>query len=375
MKLDFEHQTDQDSLLPHQQESIELLKQLISKPSFSGQEEMTANLIESFLQDHYVFTLRKHNNIWCYNLHFDHKKPTVLLNSHHDTVKPSAAYTKNPFEAIVQNDKLFGLGSNDAGGALVSLIATFLHFFKRRDLPFNICLAATAEEETSGEKGLKSILNDLLPISFAIVGEPTNMQMAIAEKGSMVLDCKSFGRSGHAAREEGDNAIYRALKDIQWFSSFVFPIESRVMGPVKMTVTEVNAGIQHNIVPAECNFTVDVRLTDAYTEKELLHIIQNHTFCEFTVRPGVLKPSCINQLHPIVKTGLSIGRSAYISPTSSDQGWLDMPSVKMGPGESARSHTADEFIYLEEIKEGMDIYVQLLESLFPYLINNPEPEK
>ncbi|MBB6500734.1 M20 family metallo-hydrolase [Pedobacter cryoconitis] len=375
MKLDFEHQTDQDSLLPHQQESIELLKQLISKPSFSGQEEMTANLIESFLQDHYVFTLRKHNNIWCYNLHFDHKKPTILLNSHHDTVRPSAVYTKNPFEAIVQNDKLFGLGSNDAGGALVSLIATFLHFFKRRDLPFNICLAATAEEETSGEKGLKSILDDLLPISFAIVGEPTNMQMAIAEKGSMVLDCKAFGRSGHAAREEGDNAIYRALKDIQWFSSYVFPIESRVMGPVKMTVTEVNAGIQHNIVPAECNFTVDVRLTDAYTEKELLHIIQNHTFCEFTVRPGVLKPSCINQLHPIVKTGLSIGRSAYISPTSSDQGWLDMPSVKMGPGESARSHTADEFIYLEEIKEGMDIYVQLLESLFPYLMNNPEPEK
>ncbi|WP_082035836.1 M20 family metallo-hydrolase [Pedobacter lusitanus] len=371
MKQDFEYQTDQDSFFPYQVESFELLKQLIATPSFSGQEEKTANLIESFLQDNYVFTLRKHNNIWCYNLHFDHTKPTILLNSHHDTVRPTAAYNKNPFEPVVSDGKLYGLGSNDAGGALVSLIATFLHFFKRRDLPFNICLAATAEEENSGDKGLKCILSDLLPVSFAIVGEPTNMQMAIAEKGSMVLDCKSFGRSGHAAREEGDNAIYRALKDIQWFSSYVFPIESRVMGPVKMTVTEVNAGIQHNIVPAECNFTVDIRLTDAYTEKELLHIIQNHTFCEFTVRPGVLKPSCINQLHPIVKTGLSIGRSAYISPTSSDQGWLDMPSVKMGPGESARSHTADEFIYLEEIKEGMDLYVQLLESLFPYLVNNP----
>lgn len=374
MKPDFEYQTDQDSFFPYQVESFELLKKLISAPSFSGQEEMTANLIESFLQDNYVFTLRKHNNIWCYNLHFDHTKPTILLNSHHDTVRPTAAYTKNPFEPVVCDGKLYGLGSNDAGGALVSLIATFLHFFKRRDLPFNICLAATAEEENSGEKGLKSILGDLLPVSFAIVGEPTNMQMAIAEKGSMVLDCTAFGRSGHAAREEGDNAIYRALKDIQWFSSYVFPIESSVMGPVKMTVTEVNAGIQHNIVPAECQFTVDVRLTDAYTEKELLHIIQNHTFCEFTVRPGVLKPSCINQLHPIVKTGLSIGRAAYISPTSSDQGWLDMPSVKMGPGESARSHTADEFIYLEEIKEGMDIYVQLLESLFPYLVNNPDAE-
>lgn len=372
METDFEYQADHQSLQPRAMESIGLLKKLISKPSFSGHEENTANLIESFLQDHYVFTLRKHNNIWCYNLHFDHSKPTILLNSHHDTVKPSAAYTKDPFEPIVQDGKLFGLGSNDAGGALVSLIATFLHFFKRRDLPFNICLAATAEEETSGEKGLKCILKDLLPISFAVVGEPTNMQMAVAERGSMVLDCKSFGRSGHAAREEGDNAIYRALKDIQWFSSYKFPIESAVMGPVKMTVTEVNAGIQHNIIPAECSFTVDVRLTDAYTEKELLHIIQNHTFCEFTVRPGVLKPSCIDNLHPIVKTGLSIGRSAYISPTSSDQGWLDVPSVKMGPGESARSHTADEFIYLEEINEGVVIYTRLLESLIPYLVNSPD---
>lgn len=196
--------------------------------------------------------------------------------------------------------------------------------------------------------------------------------MAVAERGSMVLDCKSFGRAGHAAREEGDNAIYRALKDIQWFSGYHFPLESAVMGPVKMTVTEINAGIQHNIIPAECSFTVDIRLTDAYTEKELLHIIQNHTFCEFRVRPGVLKPSCINHLHPIVKTGLSIGRSAYISPTSSDQGWLDMPSVKMGPGESARSHTADEYIYLEEINEGVSVYIQLLESLIPYLLNSPD---
>jgi len=350
-------------------DSIELLKKMITKPSFSGHEEGTANLIESFLQDRYVFTMRKYNNVFCYNLHFDHSKPTVLLNSHHDTVRPSLAYTKDPFFPEVHDGKLYGLGSNDAGGALVSLIATFLYFFNRKDLPFNICLAATAEEENSGEKGLKCVLGDLLPVSFAIVGEPTNMQMAVAERGSMVLDCKSFGRSGHAAREEGDNAIYRALKDIQWFSSYRFPVESAVMGPVKMTVTEVKAGIQHNIVPAECSFTVDVRLTDAYTEKEMLHIIQNHTFCEFTVRPGVLKPSCIDQLHPIVQTGIAIGRSAYISPTSSDQGWLDMPSVKMGPGESARSHTADEFIYLEEIREGIAIYIQLMESLFPYLVN------
>lgn len=371
MKTDFEYPAGQMTSTPYDEECIELLKQLISCPSFSGSEQRTASLIEGFLHDRYVFTLRKANNIWCYNLHFDPLKPTILLNSHHDTVRPSKAYTKDPFEPVVQNGKLYGLGSNDAGGALISLIATFLHFFKRRDLPFNICLAATAEEETSGENGIKCILNELLPISFAIVGEPTNMNMAVAEKGSMVLDCTSFGRAGHAAREEGDNAIYRALKDIQWFSTYRFPIESKVMGPVKMTVTEVSGGIQHNMIPAECSFTVDVRLTDAYTEKELLHIIQNHTFCEFTVRPGVLKPSCIKESHAVVRTGVAIGRGVYVSPTSSDQGWLDFESVKMGPGESGRSHTADEFIYVDEIKEGIDVYVRLLEGLFPYLVNDP----
>lgn len=369
MKTELESYTDTGLLNLLRTDALELLKHLITKPSYSGHEDKTATLIESFLQERYVYTLRKHHNIWCYNLHFDHAKPTILLNSHHDTVRPAATYTKDPFEPVVKDGKLFGLGSNDAGGSLISMIAVFLYFFKRRDLPFNICLAATAEEENSGDRGLKSILNELLPVSFAIVGEPTNMQMAVAEKGSMVLDCKSFGRAGHAAREEGDNAIYRALKDIQWFSSYHFPIESPVMGPVKMTVTEVKAGVQHNIIPAECSFTVDIRLTDAYTEKELLHIIQNHTFCEFTVRPGVLKPSCIDHLHPVVKTGVFIGRMAYVSPTSSDQGWLDMPSIKMGPGESARSHTADEFIYVEEINEGISLYIQLLESLFPFLLN------
>jgi acetylornithine deacetylase len=370
--LNPEHHQEIDPLV---QEAVCLLEKLIATPSYSGEEGNTASLIESFLRDRHIFTFRKFNNIFCYNLHFDHAKPTILLNSHHDTVQPSAGYSRDPFVPLRSNGKLFGLGSNDAGGAVVSLMAAFVYFFKRKDLPFNLCLAITAEEETSGEKGLKCILKDLLPIAFAIVGEPTNMQLAVAEKGAMVLDCKSFGRSGHAAREEGDNAIYRALKDIQWFSTYKFPVESKVMGPVKMTVTEVNAGIQHNIVPAECSFTVDVRLTDAYTEKELLHIIQNHTFCEFTVRPGVLKPSCIDHLHPIVKTGLSIGRTAYISPTSSDQGWLDMPSIKMGPGESARSHTADEFIYLEEISEGVAVYCQLLESLVPYLLNSPDLER
>jgi acetylornithine deacetylase len=345
------------------QESLELLSSLISIPSFSGDEMLTADQIESFLNLHGINTFRKYNNVWCYNKHMDTAKPTILLNSHHDTVKPNGQYTREPFSPIIENEKIYGLGSNDAGGALVALTATFLYFFERKDLPFNLCLAATAEEETSGELGIRSILDDIKEISFAIVGEPTGMQMAIAEKGSMVIDCVSKGRSGHAAREEGDNAIYHALKDIEWFKSYLFPIMDDQPQPVKMSVTEIRAGIQHNIVPAECSFTVDIRFDHNYTEREIVNTIINHTSCHFTLRPNVLKPSFIDILHPLVVSGLALGRKTYLSPTSSDQGWLDMPSVKMGPGNSARSHTADEFIGIEEIEEGIDIYISLLESL------------
>jgi acetylornithine deacetylase len=356
-------------------QSVGLLEKLIRTPSFSGEEKAAADHIETWLNTHGVFTIRKYNNIWCYNKFFDPKKPLILLNSHHDTVKPNDQYSHNPFEPIVKDGKLYGLGSNDAGGPLVSLIATFLYFFEREDLPFNLCLAATAEEENSGQHGIKCILNDLMPVSFAIVGEPTQMQMAIAEKGSMVLDCVSTGRSGHAAREEGDNAIYKAIRDIHWFSTYVFPIETGLPNPVKMTVTEINAGIQHNIIPGECGFTVDIRFDHSYTAKEIMNIIGNHTFCEITLRPNVLTPSSIDLLHPVVRTGLAIGRSTYISPTSSDQGWLEMPSVKMGPGDSSRSHTADEYIYLEEVREGIQIYTALLEAIFPYLEHHELPEK
>lgn len=352
--------------------AIELLGRLISTPSFSGEEKVAADHIESFLNDHFVFTIRKYNNIWCYNKCFDPGKPIILLNSHHDTVRPNTQYTNDPFAPVIKDGKLYGLGSNDAGGALVSLICAFLHFYERTDLPFNLCLAATAEEENSGEKGIKCILDDLMPISFAIVGEPTNMEMAIAERGSMVLDCVSTGRAGHAAREEGDNAIYKAIKDISWFSSYIFPIESNLPNPVKMTVTEINAGIQHNMVPAECSFTVDIRFDHSYSQKEILNTIKNHTFCDTTLRRNFLNPSSIDLLHPLVKTGIAIGRKTYISPTSSDQGWLDMPSVKMGPGDSARSHTADEYIYISEIKDGVTIYIDLLNSIFPYLLNNQD---
>lgn len=354
------------------EKAVNLLEKLIKTPSFSGEESFAADHVESFLGTQSVHTIRKYNNIWCYNKFFDGSKPTILLNSHLDTVKPNAQYVNDPFAPLVRDGKLFGLGSNDAGGPLVSLIATFLHFYERSDIPFNLCLAATAEEENSGQKGIKCILDDLMPISFAIVGEPTNMQMAIAEKGSMVLDCVSTGRSGHAAREEGDNAIYKAIKDINWFSTYQFPTETGVGSPVKMTTTQINAGLQHNIVPGECSFTVDIRFDHNYTCKEILNTINNHTFCETTLRPNVLKPSSIDIMHPVVKTGLAIGRKTFLSPTSSDQGWLDMPSLKMGPGDSSRSHTADEYIYLSEISDGIRVYIDLLESIFPYLANNIE---
>lgn len=345
------------------QESLQLLSKLISIASFSGEEMLTADAIESFLNLKGINTFRKHNNIWCYNKYMEQEKPTILLNSHHDTVKPNGQYTRDPFKPSIEDDKIFGLGSNDAGGSLVSLIATFLYFYERNDLPFNLCLAATAEEETSGELGIRSILYDLKEISFAIVGEPTGMQMAIAEKGSMVIECTAKGRSGHAAREEGDNAIYHALKDIEWFKSYQFPIMNGQPQPVKMSVTEIKAGIQHNIVPAECHFTVDIRFDHNYTEREIVNTIINHTSSYFTLRPNVLKPSFIDILHPIVVSGIAMGRKTYLSPTSSDQGWLDMPSVKMGPGNSARSHTADEYIGIDEIEEGINIYIGLLETL------------
>lgn len=348
-------------------QAFHLLEKLISTPSFSGEESASADLIETFLATYGVQTMRKHNNIWAYNKHFDLGRPTVLLNSHHDTVRPNGQYTNDPFLPIVDDEKLYGLGSNDAGGALVSLIATFIYFYEKENLPFNICLAATGEEETSGENGIRSILTDLMPISFAIVGEPTQMEMAIAEKGSMVIDCLAKGRSGHAAREEGDNAIYKAMQDIQWFSTFKFPIQDNLPDPVKMTVTQINAGIQHNIVPGECSFTVDVRFDHNYTQREILNMVINHTSVMLKVRPNVLQPSNIDLLHPVVVAGIGLGRKTYLSPTSSDQGWLDMPSVKMGPGCSSRSHTANEFILIEEIEEGIDIYINLLQALVPII--------
>ncbi len=345
------------------EDSIALLKKLISTPSFSREESQTAQIIELFLKQRGIRTYSKLNNIWAYNKHFDASKPTILLNSHHDTVKPNSGYTRDPFSPEVEDGKLYGLGSNDAGGCLVSLIATFIYFYDKEDLKYNFCLATTAEEEISGNNGLELVIPDLGPLEFALVGEPTLMNLAIAERGLMVLDCTAHGKAGHAAREEGENAIYKALKDIEWFRNYRFPNVSDVFGPLKMSVTIINAGSQHNVVPAKCEFTVDVRVTDSYRNEEVLEIIRQNVECDVTPRSIRLKPSSIDKSHPIVQAGLALGRTTYGSPTTSDQALLDIPSLKIGPGESGRSHMADEFIYLDEIREGIEIYVRLLESV------------
>ncbi|MGV3762821.1 M20 family metallo-hydrolase [Parapedobacter sp.] len=345
------------------QDSTHLLRDLIRIPSFSKEENQTADTIERFLQQRGIRTFRKMNNVWAYNKFFDTNKPTILLNSHHDTVKPNTGYTRNPFSPDMADGKLYGLGSNDAGGCLVSLVATFLHFYAREGLRYNFCIAATAEEEISGTNGLELVIPDLGPLDFAIVGEPTLMQLAVAERGLMVLDCTAHGKAGHAAREEGDNAIYKALKDIEWFTSYRFPKESDEFGAIKMSVTVIHAGSQHNVVPATCEFVVDIRVTDAYRNEEVLAIIREHVSCEVKPRSVRLKPSSIPKDHPVVQAGLALGRTTYGSPTTSDQALLDIPSLKLGPGDSARSHMADEFIHLDEIGEGIALYINILDRV------------
>ncbi|MEN7546782.1 M20 family metallo-hydrolase [Rapidithrix thailandica] len=342
-------------------EATELLKKLIATSSLSREENLTAELINIFLKKHGVAeTHTLQNNVWAFNQYFNSEKPTILLNSHHDTVKPNKDWTKDPFTPEVEEGKLFGLGSNDAGGALVSLIATFLYYYPQPDLKYNLVLAATAEEEISGQNGIAKVLPELPELAFAIVGEPTEMQLAIAEKGLMVLDCTAFGKSGHAARNQGVNAISKALPCIEWFHSFQYPKVSEIFGPIKMSVTVIQAGTQHNVIPDRCQFTVDVRTTDAYSNRETLAIIQEHLDCEVKARSTRLNPSYIDPEHPIVVAGKTLGRTTFGSPTLSDQALIPYPSLKIGPGKSERSHTANEFIFLKELEEGIDLYIQLL---------------
>ncbi len=343
--------------------AIELLKDLIQTPSFSGQEDKTANLIAAFLQEQGITVQRKFNNVWAFNRHFDAAKPTLLFNSHHDTVKPVQGWQSDPFTPLLSEGKLIGLGSNDAGGPLVSLLATFAYFYDEPNLKYNLVMAATAEEENSGEKGIRSVLPELGNIDLAIVGEPTGMQMAIAEKGLMVLRCRAHGVAGHAARNIGENAILKAIKDIEWFSSFQFPRVSPTLGPVKMTVTTIQAGELHNVIPDRCDFTVDIRTTEVYTHEEILQTIQQHIGSEIVRTSLRLKPSAIDPNHELVQRALQLGIKTFGSPTLSDQTYINAPSVKMGPGMSERSHTANEFIYVKEIEEGIETYVRLLKGL------------
>ena len=341
-------------------EAVELLKQLISLPSVSREEQLAADCLQAYIEAQGMETCRKGNNIWCMSPSFDLQKPTLLLNSHIDTVKPVSGWLKDPFTPKLEsNGKLYGLGSNDAGASVVSLLQVFLALCER-SLPYNLLFLASCEEEVSGKGGIESVLPDLPPIDFAIVGEPTEMHPAVAEKGLMVIDVEAHGKSGHAARDEGDNAIYKAIGDVNWFRSFQFPKVSTLLGPVKMSVTMIQAGTQHNVVPDLCTFTVDVRSNECYSNAELFAIIKEHISCEPKARSFRLNSSCTPLDHPLVKRAIDLGRNPFGSPTLSDQALMRFPSMKLGPGKSSRSHTADEFIYVREIEEAIELYFQLL---------------
>lgn len=341
---------------------ITLLTQLIATPSLSREEQATGDLLEAFLKKNGVSPERIGNNILARSKKWSPTKPTILLNSHHDTVKPASGYTKDPFKPEISNGKLYGLGSNDAGGSLVALIATFLHLHEQ-DLPYNLLFVASAEEEISGPNGIAKVREQIAPIALGIIGEPTQMRMAIAEKGLMVIDGEAKGESGHAAREEGINALYIAIKDIDWIKNHQFEKVSDVLGKTKMTVTQIQAGTQHNVVPDKCTFVIDVRTNEEYSNQEVFDILQQHTESELTARSFRLNSSKIALSHPIIQRGLSLGLSYFGSPTLSDQALLPFTTLKIGCGKSARSHTANEFIYLKEIEEGVAIYLQLLNAL------------
>ncbi len=343
--------------------ALELLKGLIKTPSFSGEEEDVSHILQNWLK---TFGVKYHtlgNNIWAHNLFFDASKPTVLLNSHMDTVKPNKGYTRDPFIPEVEQRKLYGLGSNDAGGPLVSLLSAFVFFYNRKNLKYNIIIATTAEEESSGPNGLNSLLRGLPPIDFAVVGEPTGMQMAIAEKGLLVIDAYAPGKAGHAAHNNTENAIYNALGDINHIRNYTFEKVSPLLGEVKMTVTQIEAGEQHNVVPATCHFVIDIRVNEKYTSHEIFEVLDRQTKSKLVARSFNLNPSFIRKEHPFVQAGLKWGRKTYGSPTLSDQSVLNIPSLKIGPGNSKRSHSANEFIYLDELKEGIQLFIKIFEEI------------
>jgi acetylornithine deacetylase len=344
--------------------AVLLLKQLIATPSFSKEEQDTANIISTFFEQQGVQYQRVGNNIYAKNKHYNISKPTILLNSHHDTVLPNKGYTLNPFTPSEKEGKLFGLGSNDAGGCLVSLIATFLHFYHQENTAYNIFFVASAEEEISGVNGIELVLPKLGKIDFGIVGEPTQLEMAVAERGLMVIDCIAQGRAGHAAREEGENALYKAMEDINWIKNFKFEKVSALLGECRLSVTVIETdNKQHNVVPGQCKFVMDARINELYNFDEIQEIFKVHLKSSFQPRSTRMKSTSIALDHPLVKAGIRLGKGYYGSPTTSDKALMPFPTLKMGPGDSARSHTADEFIYLREIEEGINCYIQLIEQI------------
>lgn len=340
-------------------DAVDLLEKLISTPSFSKEEKETGDLIEQFLKKKGVETHRSGNNIWAFASEYNPVLPTIWLNSHHDTVKPNSGYTKDPFSPIVEDGKLFGLGSNDAGGPLVSLLATFCYFIGK-DLPFNLLMIASAEEEISGQNGIASLLSLLPEAELAIVGEPTQMRLAVAEKGLLVIDAKIHGKAGHAAREEGINAIYLALEDLEEIRNFQFTKTSPFLGRTKVTCTVIKAGQQHNVVPDLCEYVLDVRVTDAYKLEEALEELREILKADLTPRSLRLQSSHLPNDHLMYRVAEALDLETFGSPTLSDQALIPYPSVKIGPGDSARSHTADEYIYLEEIKAGIQAYISII---------------
>ncbi len=343
-------------------DAINLLKRLIEIPSFSSEEEETADFLEDKLRDLGLQVYRKNNNIWVKQL-INNQLPTILLNSHLDTIRPVEGWTLDPFQSLTVDNKIFGLGSNDAGASLVALLVVFIYFSHSRSLPFNLVYAATAEEETSGDKGIRSILEDLGDIQLGIIGEPTGMKMAIAEKGLLVLDCIAEGRSSHAALDDGENAIYKAMADINWIRNYSFVKQSKLLGEITMNVTQISGGYKHNVIPDRCSFVVDVRTNECYTNNEIIAVIKDHLSSEVTPRSLRLNSSSISLEHPVVQKGLSIGLEYFGSATLSDQVHMQFPTIKMGPGDSARSHTANEYIIKTEIKKAVDIYIRLLTDL------------
>ena len=343
-------------------EALTLLHSLIGIPSVSREEESAADFLQNYIEESGIMTGRSGNNVWCVSPMFDVSKPTLLLNSHIDTVKPVNGWRKHPFTPKHENGKLYGLGSNDAGASVVTLFQAYRHLITTGQA-YNLIFLASCEEEVSGKNGIESVLPQLPPITLGIVGEPTEMHPAIAEKGLMVLDVTAHGKAGHAARNEGDNAIYKILPDLEWFRTYRFPQESSLLGPVKMSVTQINAGTQHNVVPDTCSLVVDIRSNEFYSNEELFQEITRNIRSEAKARSFRLNSSRIDPQHPFVQRAVAMGRQPFGSPTLSDQALMRFPSVKIGPGKSSRSHTADEYILVSEIEEAIGLYIQLLDGL------------